>query len=367
MNILNKKQFDELFVALQIRPEISKDLVFEAYEIAIDNIEEFSKSNILGKTVPTNSISLILYLINEFGFYYELNPQSKLTSESPAFEKIISYGLDKYLTNEHLSFKNERIVSKYSPIVSTLEVYLNFILGVLKNTNKKNPKETLKVDFLYKGFSIAKAISELIVDGFGTEAFSLWRTLHENECIAILIEKYKDSFVESYLKHMKYAQAFHSGIASKEETDEVFLQLKNEMKQLDLKSKDMKKYIEYGWLTSIPDYNADPKFKFNFRDGVEKLAGLEDYSKIYEMASEVSHSSPILIYSRAQYYFHLTMLCLYESFFRLENIFGKDYVARISSEEQERYMQMRKAYYPMLQVLYDKERAIFRAINQQVK
>lgn len=368
MNILDRKQFGELFKSLKIRPEISEDLIFEAYEISLDNIEEFSKTNILGKTVPTNSISLILYLINEFGFYYELNKNSKpLTSDDEVFAQIVSYALDKYLTNEHLSFKNEKIVSKYSPIISTLDVYLNFILGVLKNTQKKNPKETLKVDFLYKGFSIAKAISQLIVDGFETEAFSLWRTLHENECIAILIERYKDKFVEAYLKHMDYSRAFHGGVASKEETDKIFEFLKEEMRQLDLKSKDMKKYIEYGWLTSIPNYNENPKFKFNFRDGVERLAGLEVYSKIYEMASEVSHSSSFLIYSKNEYYFHLSLLCLYESFFRLENIFGKDYVSRISEEEQKRYLLMRRAYYPMMQLLYEKEKAIFRSINTKAK
>lgn len=368
MNILNKQQFYELFNALKIRPEISADLIYEAYEISLDNIEEFSKNNVLGKTVPTNSISLILYLINEFGFYYELNPNKKpLTSEDEVFTKIVSYALDKYLTNEHLSFKNEKIVSKYSPIISTLDVYLNFILGVLKHTQKKNPKETLKVDFLYKGFSIAKAISQLIVDGFETEAFSLWRTLHENECIAILIEEYKDSFIDAYLKHMKYAQAFHGGIPSKEETDHIFEVMKEEMRSLDLKSKDMKKYIEYGWLTSIPNYRENPKFKFNFRDGVERLAGLELYSKIYEMASEVSHSSSLLIYSRNQYYFHLVLLCLYESFFRLETIFGKDYVSRISKEEQARYILMRQAYYPMMRALYEKEKLIFKKINEQLK
>ena len=131
------------------------------------------------------------------------------------------------------------------------------------------------------------------------------------------------------------------------------------MKALDLKSKDMKKFIEYGWLTAIPNYNQDKMFKFNFRDGVERLAELSAYSKLYEMASEISHSSPILIYSRDEYYLRLVLLTVYECFFRYEKIFSDFYLSRISESEADRYAAMKKVYYSILFYIYEREKLRF--------
>ena len=139
--------------------------------------------------------------------------------------------------------------------------------------------------------------------------------------------------------------AFRGVIQDKEKVDKIFEHIKAEMKELNLKSKDMKKYIEYGWLTSIPSYNEDPQFKFNFRDGVEKVAGLSQYSKVYEMSSEVTHSSPVLIYSKKNYFFYMSLLNLYESFFRIEKIFASLYMSTVSDAERASYIQMRKLYY----------------------
>ena len=207
--------------------------------------------------------------------------------------------------------------------------------------------------------------SAIIITGFETEAFSTWRTLHETECILTLINKHGDKVTQAYLKHMRYALAYRGAIPSKEETDAEFVKIKEEMRALDLKSKDMKKFIEYGWLSSIDNYNEDPMFKFNFRDGVERLAGLTSYSKVYEMASEIAHSSPLLIYSRPQYYYRLTVIELYESFFRLEKIFTEIYVSRIDENEAKRYMAMRNVYYSTLQVLYQNESRLFFAQSKK--
>ena len=158
---------------------------------------------------------------------------------------------------------------------------------------------------------------------------------------------------------MRYALAYRGALSSKEETDAEFVKIKEEMKALDLKSKDMKKFIEYGWLTAIEGYNTDNTFKFNFRDGVEKLAGLESYSQVYEMASEIAHSSPLLIYSRSQYYYHLTMIRVYESFFRLEKVFSEIYLSHIDKVEADRYKVMRNVYYSTLQLIHQNESRIF--------
>jgi hypothetical protein len=182
---------------------------------------------------------------------------------------LASVTLDKFFTNERLAYKMGTLTSKFSPSMSTLDLYLNFILGMLSRYKQGDPKETLVVDVMQKGFLMAKCITDLLTDGFETEAFSTWRTLHENECILHVIVKYGQPVIERYLKHLRYAVAFRGGIQSKEETDKVFLEIKEGMKEVGLKSKDMKRYIEYGWLLGIKDVMNVPDFKFNFRDGVE--------------------------------------------------------------------------------------------------
>ena len=360
-----REQFDQLCVQLNIPESISKDDVFEAYEFAVDNAQQLVESNVFGRVIALNQISLILYIVNEYAFYHSVNKKEE--EREISLSKIVSVALDKYLTNEHLDYRNQQYTSKYSPAISTMEVFLNFTLGILKKFPQKNPKETLLVDMASKAFSISKAIIDLIVTGFETEAFSTWRTLHETECILSLINNYGEPVIKSYLKHMRYALAYRGAIPSKEETDAEFVKIKEEMKALDLKSKDMKKFIEYGWLTAIDGYSDNATFKFNFRDGVEQLAGLSRYSKIYEMASEIAHSSPLLIYSRNRYYYHLTILQLYESFFRLEKVFSNLYLKHIQEDEAKRYLTMRTVYYNSLQIIYQNESRIFKEMMDKNK
>ncbi len=354
---LSREQFAQLCKNLNVPSQINEDDIFECYDLAFDNATNLLESNIFGKSQPLNNIVLVLYLLNEYSFYTSIVKEIKDKDE--ALSKITSVALDKYFTNEMLDFRNKQYTSKFSPTISTIQLYLNFILGILNKYPKKNPQETLLVDMANKAFNISKAIIELIITGFETEAFSTWRTLHETECILTLINKHGDKVTQAYLKHMRYALAYRGAIPSKEETDAEFVKIKEEMHALDLKSKDMKKFIEYGWLSSIDNYNEDPMFKFNFRDGVERLAGLNSYSKVYEMASEIAHSSPLLIYSRPQYYYRLTVIELYESFFRLEKIFTEIYVSRIDENEAKRYIAMRNVYYSTLQVLYQNESRLF--------
>jgi len=356
-NKLNREQFDQLYEQLRVPAQINKDEIFECYEFAFENAIKLSDNNVFGKSVPINSVALVLYLINEYGFFFSINKEVK--DKDDALSKIVSVALDKYFTNEHLDYKNDQFTNRFSPAISTIELYLNFILGILKKFPQKNPSETLLVDMANKAFKISKAIIELMIKGFETEAFSTWRTLHENECILLLVDKYGDKVVQSYLKHLRYALAYRGALRGKEETDAEFVKIKEDMKNLGLKSKDMKKFIEYGWLTAIDNYNEDIQFKFNFRDGVERLAGLSNYSKIYEMASEIAHSSPLLIYSRSQYYYHLTILNLYESFFRLEKIFSELYLNRIDKQEAQRYIIMRNVYYSSLVLIHQNESRIF--------
>ena len=358
----DKGNFFRLLDAVGVPKHFDREFLYRAYALCYEGAQSVGDIAPGMANIAVNPVSLSLYLINEHSFYLATHPdkkESELVQSDDYLAFLASVSLDKYCTNEHLAYQNGKLTSRYSPFMSTIELYLNFILGMLSRYKKNDPKQTLVVDIMSKGFSIAKCVASLLEGGFETEAFSSWRTLHENECILQVLVKNGQPAIEAYLRHMKYAAAFRGVLNSKEATDEVFVEIKGHMKDVGLKSKDMKRYIEYGWLLALPNIEDPSAVKLNFRDGVQAFAGLSNYSKVYEMSSEIAHSSPLLIYSRKNYVFHIALLNLYESFFRLEKIFTTIYMSTISEEEKARYVQMRQLYYWELHAAYNEIRNSF--------
>ncbi len=357
------EQFQDIYKALGVKESLDSQFLYDVYQNAMEGAKSIDEANLLGRVVPVNPIALILYIVNEHGYYLDIHPdaaQEAVIKDEKYMQMIVSIALDKYYTNEHLSYKSKTILSRFSPGISTLNTYLNFVLGVLGRYSRNQPNETLIVDIMSKGFSMARAISDLLVSGFETEAFSTWRTLHEAECILLVLTKYGKPLIDKYLLHMNYAMTFRGLAGDKEKTDAIFTQIKGEMRTFDLKSKDMKRFIEYGWLLKVSALDKAEPVKLNFRDGLEKTAGLKRYAPIYEMSSEIAHSSPLLIYSRREYFMHLALVNVYESFFRLEKIFADIYVRSISESEKQRFLLMRKIYYGQLVSLHAQERAKIR-------
>jgi len=361
--VISFEQFQDIYKALGVKESLDSQFLYDVYQNAMEGAKSIDEANLLGRVVPVNPIALILYIVNEHGYYLDIHPeiaQEAVIKDEKYMQMIVSIALDKYYTNEHLSYKSKTILSRFSPGISTLNTYLNFVLGVLGRYSRNQPNETLIVDIMSKGFSMARAISDLLVSGFETEAFSTWRTLHEAECILLVLTKYGKPVIDKYLLHMNYAMAFRGLAGNKEKTDAIFTQIKGEMRTFDLKSKDMKRFIEYGWLLKVSALDKAEPVKLNFRDGLEKTAGLKRYAPIYEMSSEIAHSSPLLIYSRREYFMHLALVNVYESFFRLEKIFADIYVRSISESEKQRFLLMRKIYYGQLVSLHAQERAKMR-------
>ena len=162
---------------------------------------------------------------------------------------------------------------------------------------------------------------------------------------------------------MTFGIAFKDIMEDKEKQNEIFYSMKEEMREYDLKSKDIKKYIEYGWAYGIPGVKEDSTFKLNFRDGIEKLAGLSEYAKRYEMSSEIIHGTPILVYSNKEYFYYITLLSLYESFFRLEKVFASLFLANASEEIKQRYNQMQMIYHQQLVAIHQREAQMFKNWN----
>ena len=351
---LNKHDFELVVKSSNVSFDNDFDFLYEVYNTVIDGIYEVMEA-FQRKYNPVNHYIVIMYILNEYLFEIGMTNKedvARVKESDDFFNLLSSICADKYLTNEQLNYRSQSFINKFNPPVSTLDLYLNFILQFLGNNATKDRYNNLVRDMLVKAFQMSKCILSLIIDGFETEGYSTWRTLHENECILItLINNGKECFDE-YFKHIRYAFAYRGEIPSKEETDKVFADIKNEMKEHGLKSKDMKKFIEYGYLYKVKNLDQLENFKLNFRDGVENAAGLKEYSKTYEYASEIAHSSPLLLYSKKTYYFGQTIINLYESFFRLEQIFSMYYKSTVPDELFRKYEDLKKLYLTQLHSIY---------------
>lgn len=369
-SMLNKETFVNFLKERKLADEVDFDNLYELYDLVTETISEILAQTNNPFNVYVNHYVVILYIINEYKFYlfsHNIKDHSLITKDSEEIQVIGSLCADKFLTNEKLNFKSEAFLNKFNPPISTLDLYLNFSLRTLESIKVKDRNASLIRDMLTKAMKMGKCIVNLLTDGFETEAFSTWRTLHENECIMICLVKNGAEMFDAYFKHIRYALAYRNQIQNKEEVDKIFEQIKSEMKEHGLKSKDMKKYIEYGYLYSAKNQNPDDPLKLNFRDGVEKLAGLNNYSKVYEMASEIAHSSPLLLFSKRSYYFEITLLNLYESFFRLEVIFEAYYRSVNNEEVVKQYENMKAVYLKELHLIYTVMQKSFLRNNIKLK
>ncbi|MCD8195223.1 MAG: DUF5677 domain-containing protein [Coprobacillus sp.] len=354
---LERADFDNFLKQIKLNPAFNEDFLYDVYcrscQIIEDNADEINQ---LSHYERNNPYEHVYYVVGECTYNIQfLKPEDfeKLKSDEEYLNQLAVDISDKYLSLSYFPYQEAKFGNKFLPPISTITLCTNFFLNILSRLTKHNPRESLVLDLLIKSFKYISTSLSLLSDGHESEAFSEWRTLHECECILILLDKYGDPLIDAYNRHLQYALAYQ-GSFDKETTDKIFEEIKAIMKDNDLKSKDMKKFIEYGWIYQIDEVkNSEPNtYKLNFRDGVEKLAGLGQYAKTYELSSEIIHSTPILIYSDDRYFYYLTLICLYESFFRLEQVFSAIFTKIADKELLDSYQAMKDSYFPKLQTIY---------------
>ncbi len=356
---LDRQQFSHLLSVIGFAEKLDHDYFFarylevlEVYDMIADQYPSYALQNL-------DNVRLMLYMINDYFYRIDGVAQVEETINNEAFiALLVNSVVDKYAADVHFKYDPKRLMSQFYPPISTMNVFTNFILKKLELFKKQEPSKTLVIDMLNKAFGLVKAITTLLVNGFETEAFTTWRTMHELEATLIVLTKYGQNVINGYLEHMHYADAFNK-VLPPEECDRVFVDIKSEMKAMALKSKDTKRFIEYGWLRYVPDIDKI-SLKLNFRDGMETIAELQDYNKMYQMASEVNHSSPLLIYSRRDYFALVTILNVYDSFFRLEKVFRIAYFSLLSDQEKHHYDQVRSLYYYEMKRIQQKEVARYK-------
>ena len=368
-NQWSKEQVANYLRTIQVNIPLDEEYIYGVYELANEFIGIVDEENTQIEVKEVNQFELLLYCVGEY--YYSVahlnEAEIQKFKENETFpSSMASVAADKYLSLSIFNHVEKKLGNRFLPPASSLNIYLNFMLNIVKGYKKNDPQSSLISDLLMKSLTISRSILEQLLNGYETEAFSSWRTLHECECTLILLDKYGEPLINKYLRHMNFGLAFNDTIPDKAQQDKIFYEMKEEMREYGLKSKDIRKYIEYGWLYLVANKD-DPDFKLNFRDGLEKIAGLEMYAKRYEISSEIIHSTPLLIYSNKEYFYYMTLLSLYESFFRLEKVFVSLFSKRVSEEQMKQYEEMRKVYYSQLVVIHKRELEAFRNIQNNRK
>ena len=366
INIITKEQFNEFVKRFPFANEVDFDFLYDVYETTVSGIQELSGNKQIDNVNGINQLDLISYCLGEYIYLVRgMTPEQKekFLKDDTSISYAASIVADKYLSLYLYNFQEKKIMNKYLPPISTLNLYLNFMINILNNYQQNEPDKTLIRDLLARSTSIARCILSLLVDGYVTEAYATWRTLHECECTLVLLEKYGEPLIARYLRHMQYGIAYKNMINDKEKTDAIFVEIKEGMASHGLKSKDMKKYIEYGWLYGIKEFSEDPTYKLNFKDGLERISGVDGYGEAYNLSSEIVHATPMLIYPNKDYFYYLTLLSLYEAFFRLESSFVKLFSPHISKEQAEGYVSMRQIYYSHLMNIYRREKEVFKKLG----
>ena len=346
MNKYQGLSFDEFVKVIRYyhHDEIGEDeSLFDLYSDAIEilNIHQTTYENM--PYAPLEHARLILHLL--FDYNYRLQgltvSQRKTQLEDDHFRAtLVNTVVDKYGSLSLFKYEEGRYVTPYSMEISTINVYVNFILLKIKDFRTSDREMLLFAELLRQAFQMCRTITELLVSGFEKEALSAWRSLHELEATLKLL--HEEPLIHAYERHILYHAAFNKLVAP-EEGDLIFAEMKENLKALGLKSKDTRRFIEYGWIRFHKDFSLDT-YKFNFRDGVESLSGLTMARETYQIASEVAHSSPLLLFTNRPYFLRLSLRSLYDSFTTIETFFADVYRKYTPPTEAAVYHQIRAQY-----------------------
>lgn len=366
--VLSKEQFQKTIEQFHLSTRLDFDFLYDVYESTFVGLVQISENKEAGKVFEVNSHDIIFYLLGEYLYSTsDLNEEhfKEFIGNEKYKESMSSVIADKYISLSIYNHNETKLTNKFFPPISSIDLYINLMLNICSTYPLRDKTNGILVDFLTKTLSIARCIVNLLCDGYETEAFAMWRTLHECECVLIILDKYRNEVIQTYVKHMQYGLIYRMGEDEDETHKAIFAQLKEEMKKLDLKSKDTKKYIEYGWLLSVPGHEKVENFKLNFRDGVETLAGLHRYSETYVTSSEILHGTPLLIYSNKRYFHLLTLVNLYESFFRIEGVFQSLFFVNITPEAKKHYLEMKQLYFSQLLSIHHREQFALKNLNKK--
>ena len=78
--MISREQFDKIYQNLNINPELDKEFVFKCFSLCRDGAEQISNNGMFGKILPVNPVVLLLYIVHEYNYVFQLNTQTSMRS-----------------------------------------------------------------------------------------------------------------------------------------------------------------------------------------------------------------------------------------------------------------------------------------------
>lgn len=323
-------------------------------------IADSTVSDALLKNVSV--FDMVNYICAEHRFHLSIiKPELKcqLENDEKYINQLVNICYDKLIINEYQSIESPSVISKYSVETSVLTMFINRMLVALSNA-KLDPtkaKQRLQADIYAKCFMLIKSTLNQLCEGLETEAMSSWRTFHELLCVLRVITKGNEEVSRAYYRHLRYGSYNRGEIKDPQEIEEIQAMMEKDMQALEVKKANKEKFINYGWIHWAYKRYNDEEVKMNFLGGLQKVADLTEYKKYYEIASDVTHSTPLLVYANKMKLTTTTLKITYEQFFIIETMFTNFLLKDLNIENTKdeffyEYAMFRKLYKSKIELIY---------------
>ncbi|MCL2860949.1 MAG: DUF5677 domain-containing protein [Firmicutes bacterium] len=255
--------------------------------------------------------------ITEAIFYYHWFHTKRLSDNERAvtakcnkYQQRLVYEVAMTIITRINDKKLKAVTSELSPeIVSCREICdLIFELMIKSVNSGTHPHEGI-FEIFQNTILTAKSVLKLLSDGQGREAFILWRNLHEQESILLVMVCHLNA-VKAFMEHSKFVKLefSHSRERIKEESGgKLAIEM---LKEIDCLEEELTKrmknhsitqrsaYINYGWLLEIDGFikwleelKEEKKSKLSFT-GLQQFAGFPNYEtkrESYKYACKFIH------------------------------------------------------------------------------
>ena len=303
------------------------DFIREMYERVKDRyVEELQNRKIRLRTLDGARLDEIVSYIYYYHLFHTSHLPEELTKKLESDEKyreMLVRDVAVYIViNEHLNVEKISNTSEYSPEIAAYNMacsYSLYILGSFKGTDRRMNG----INNLFKKAMVTiKSVIHLLAAGNSCDAVILWRHLHELECVLIVLCTKGEDLFFRYVKHMEYFD-----MEGNPRAEELQQRLSEECKAFGVKERNA--FINYGWLEYVDGFREGfgKEYRLNFKDGLQKIAGLSARHAAYASASKILHPSAWVVAIRDDKFYKFTVFELFRSLINIVTQI-KGYVAR---------------------------------------
>lgn len=275
-------------------------------------VKELQNRKIRLRTLDGARLDEIVSYIFYYHLFHTSHLPEELTKKLEADEKyreMLVRDVAVYIViNEHLNVEKISNTSEYSPEIAAYNMacsYSLYMLGSFKGTDRRMNG----INNLFKKSMVTiKSVIHLLAAGNSCDAVILWRHLHELECVLIVLCTKGEDLFFRYIKHMEYFD-----MEGNPRAEELQRRLSEECKAFGVKERNA--FINYGWLEYVEGFREGfgKEYRLNFKDGLQKVAGLSERHAAYASASKILHHSAWVVTIRDDKFYKFTVFELFRS------------------------------------------------------